>query len=292
MSFLAKAKKPAVKPPMITIVGSPGTGKTTLGALFPKAIILPTEDGTTVFENWDEAIQPDVLPRLPKSRKDDAGNMVTSTKNTLISILDELMTAEHDYQTLVIDSATTLAGLLEHEIVLRDGVGNVADAAGGFHKGYIEVASWHADIVYKCEQLRAVKNMAIVFLAHTGIKKVRNRPDAAADYSVFSLDMDNQALSVYVAQSDAVLYLTKEEFVSGQEVDKRGRQTKFGRVQQTGNRTLITTGDGQVGYINAKNRYNMPPELPVPQGENPIIPYIKFYNQNTQNTQNEVESNE
>lgn len=292
MSFLAKAKKPAVKPPMITIVGSPGTGKTTLGALFPKAIILPTEDGTTVFENWDEAIQPDVLPRLPKSRKDDAGNMVTSTKNTLISILDELMTAEHEYQTLVIDSATTLAGLLEHEIALRDGVGNVADAAGGFHKGYVEVASWHADIVYKCEQLRAVRNMAIIFLAHTGIKKVRNRPDAAADYSVFSLDMDNQALSVYVAQSDAVLYLTKEEFVSGQEVDKRGRQTKFGRVHQTGNRTLITTGDGQVGYINAKNRYNMPPELPVPQGENPIIPYIKFYNQNTQNTQNEVESNE
>jgi ABC-type glutathione transport system ATPase component len=53
MSLLAKAKKPDTKAPMITIVGSPGTGKTTLGAMFPGALILPTEDGTAVFENWD-----------------------------------------------------------------------------------------------------------------------------------------------------------------------------------------------------------------------------------------------
>ena len=132
MSYLAKAIKPKVKPPMLTIVGTPGTGKTTLGALFPKALILPTEDGTTVFENWDDSIQPDVLPRLPKARKDESGNLITSSKDTLISILDELMTTEHDYKTLVIDSITTLAGLLEYEIALRDCVGNVADAAGGF----------------------------------------------------------------------------------------------------------------------------------------------------------------
>jgi len=273
MSFLEKASKPKVKPPMLTIVGSAGTGKTTLGALFPNAIILPTEDGTTVFENWDDSIQPAVLPRLPKSRDG------VSAKTTLMAIIDELMTTPHDYKTLVVDSITTLAGIFEHEIAQRDGVGTVADAAGGFHKGFSELASWHADFVYKCEQLRAVKGMAVVFLAHTGIKKIRNRPDAAADYSVFSLEMDNQALSIYVSQSDAVLYLKKEEFVSGQETDRKGRQTKFGRVQQTGNRTLVTTGDGQVGYVNAKNRYDMPAELPVPHGENPIIPFIKFYNQ-------------
>lgn len=278
MSYLAKASKPKTKPPMITIVGTPGTGKTTLGALFPDAIILPTEDGTAVFENWDDDKQPAVLPRLPKSAKDDMGNMTRSSKETLLSILDELINSEHEYKTLVIDSITTLSKLLEHEIALRDGVGTVADAAGGFHKGYIETAGWHADIVYKCEQLRAVKNMAIVFLAHVGIKKIRNRPDAAADYSVFSLDMHNDALSVYTSQSDAVLYLNKEEFVQGQETDKRGRQTKLGRVNQTGNRSLITSGDGHVGYVNAKNRYGMPARIDVPFGENPILSYIKFYN--------------
>lgn len=273
MGLLDKAGKPAIKPPMITIVGTPGAGKTTLGAMFPGALILPTEDGTAVFETWDVDAQPTVLPRLPKTSEK------RSTRDTLMALLDELITTQHDYKTLVIDSITTLGALLEAEITMRDGVGTVADASGGYHKGFAELASWHADVVYKCEQLRAVKKMGIVFLAHIGIKKMRNRPDAAADYSAFSLDMDNQALSVYVAQSDAVLYLRKEEFVTGQETDRKGRQTKFGRVTQTGKRILVTTGDGQVGYLNAKSRYNMPPEIDVPMGENPILEYIPFYSQ-------------
>lgn len=271
MGLLDRASKPAPKPPMLCIVGSPGTGKTTLGALFPGAIIVQAEDGAAVFENWDDDTQPAVLPRLPKATAE------RSTRETLMQTMDELISTEHGYKTLVVDSVTSLQMLFEHEIALRDGVHTAADASGGFHKGYTEVASWHAEFVYKCEQLRAVKKMGIVFLAHSGIKKIRNRPDAAADYSVFSLDMDNQALSVYTSQCDAVLYLRKEEFVQGQETDRKGRTTKYGRLMQTGERKLVTTGDGTVGYINAKNRYGMPAELDVPHGENPILSYIKFY---------------
>ena len=278
-SFLERAKKPSPKPPMITIVGSPGVGKTSLGALFPSAILLPTEDGTAVFENWQDDVQPTVLPRLPKAQKDEVGNMARSSRDTLNKIMDELLTTDHGYKTFVVDSISTLGKMFESEISLRDGVGNVAEASGGFHKGYTEVASWHADFIYKCEQLRAVKNMAIIFLAHIGVKRVRNRPDAEADYSIFSLDMDNQALSNYVAHSDAVLYLVKEELVLGHQTNRKGQTTKYGRVTQTGERRLITTGDGKVGYVDAKNRYNMPGEIDVPFGTNPITQYIKFFNQ-------------
>lgn len=277
MSFLAKAAKPKSKPPMITIVGTPGAGKTTLGAMFPNALLVMSEDGASVFESWDDDAKPSVLPRLPKASKDEVGNL-RSTRETLLSIMDELISTDHGFTTLVVDSITSLDMLFGHEIALRDGVNTVADASGGFHKGYAEVASWHAEFVYKCEQLRAVKRMGIVFLAHTGIKKIRNRPDAAADYSVFSMDMDNQALSIYTSQCDAVLYLVKEEFIQGSETNRKGQTTKLGRLVQTGERKLITTGDGQVGYINAKNRYNMPAEIPVEHGSNPILQFVKFYN--------------
>lgn len=277
MSHLARAAKPKTKPPMITIVGTPGTGKTTLGAMFPNALMVMSEDGASVFDSWDEEAKPSVLPRLPKASKDEVGNL-RSTRETLLSIMDELITTDHGFTSLVVDSVTSLDMLFGHEIALRDGVNTVADASGGFHKGYAEVASWHAEFVYKCEQLRAVKRMGIVFLAHTGIKKIRNRPDAAADYSVFSMDMDNQALSIYTSQCDAVLYLVKEEFIQGSETNRKGQTTKLGRLVQTGERKLITTGDGQVGYINAKNRYNMPAEIPVEHGSNPILQYVKFYN--------------
>ena len=277
MSFLAKAAKPKSKPPMITIVGTPGTGKTTLGAMFPGALMVMSEDGASVFDSWEDDAKPSVLPRLPKASKDEVGNL-RSTRETLLSIMDELISTDHGFTTLVVDSITSLDMLFGHEIALRDGVNTVADASGGFHKGYAEVASWHAEFVYKCEQLRAVKRMGIVFLAHTGIKKIRNRPDAAADYSVFSMDMDNQSLSIYTSQCDAVLYLVKEGFIQGSETNRKGQTTKLGRLVQTGERKLITTGDGQVGYINAKNRYNMPAEIPVEHGSNPILQFVKFYN--------------
>ena len=289
MSFLAKAKKPSERapaPPMLAIVGSPGTGKTSLGGMFPGAILVQAEDGAAVFETWDADVQPTILPRLPKAAKDEVGNMTRSTREALMSLMDELLTADHGFQTLVVDSITSLDKLFCHEIALRDGVNTVADASGGFHKGYTEVSNWHAEFVYKCEQLRAVKKMAIVFLTHTGIKKIRNRPDAAADYSVYSMDMDNQALSIYTSQCDAVLYLVKDEFVQGAETNKKGQTTKFGRLLQTGERKLITTGDGLVGFVNAKSRYPMPAEIPVPQGTNPILQFIPYYNRNNQ--QNEV----
>lgn len=277
MSFLQAAKKPVAKAPMITIVGSPGTGKTTLGALFPDAIFIQTEDGSAVFENWAEDAQPTLLQRIPKAYKEGI-EVKNDSKAYVLAMIDELITADHSYKTLVIDSITTLNLLFEHLICVRDDVGTVGEAAGGFHKGYGEVASWHADIIYKCEQLRAVKNMAVIFLAHTGIKKIRNRPDAAADYSVFSMDMPTDSLSVYTSQSDAVLYLRNEELVMGSESNKKGQTTKYGRVTSTGNRQLVTAGDGQTGYVNAKNRYNMPAVLDVPHGENPTLQYIKFFN--------------
>lgn len=285
MSLLTKARKPSERPPappLLAIVGSPGTGKTSLGGMFPNAIVVQAEDGSSVFESWDVEVQPTILPRLPKAAKDEMGNMQRSTREALLSLMDELLSEDHGFQTLVVDSITSLDKLYCHEIALRDNVATVADASGGFHKGYTEVGNWHAEFVYKCEQLRAVKKMAVIFLAHTGIKKIRNRPDAAADYSVYSMDMDNQSMSIYTSQSDAVLYLVKDEFVQGAETNRKGQTTKYGRLIQTGDRKLITTGDGQVGYVNAKSRYPMPPEIPVPQGENPIMQFIPFYNQHTQ----------
>lgn len=285
MSVLNNAKKPTMRPPMITIVGTPGTGKTTLGGMFPNALFVMTEDGVSVFENWEEDAQPAVLPRLPKATKDELGNQVRSTKASLNEILVSLMTDNHNYKTLVIDSVSTLNRLFEHELCLQDNVSNVAEAAGGFHKGFSVTAAWHADLVYKCEQLRIAKNMAIVFLSHSGIKKMRNRPDAVADYSVHSLDMPDQALSVYVSQSDAVLYLKTEEFVMGEEKNKKGQITRYGRVTSTGERKIITSSDGQVGFVNAKNRYGMPAELDAPQGTNPILQFIKYFNVNNEGNQ-------
>lgn len=269
---LTSLTKPLSKPPIITIVGTPGVGKSTLGALFPNPIFIQAEEGSSVFDSWAEEDKPTVFPVLPRANAKEKISTLEALKDQLRALIKQ----DHDFKTLVLDSVTSLHNLFEHEVADAYGVDNVADAAGGFHKGYLVVKEYHQEIKSACDYLRDKKGMTIVFLAHAGVEKVKNRPDAD-EYSVYSLDMNKQSVSVYVALVDAVLYLRQEEFVKGVQTDRKGVTTKFGKVVQTGERILVTSGDGRVGFVNAKSRYPMDAEVPVPIGENPLLKLIPYF---------------
>ena len=269
---LSQLTKPLSKPPQITIVAAPGAGKTTLGALFPNPIFIQAEEGMSVFETWAEELRPVIFPSLPRANKKEK----ISTKDALLDQLRSLAQQDHDFKTLVIDSVTSLHSLFEHEVCEDYEVDNVADAAGGFHKGYLVVKEMHSEIKTACDYLRNKKGMTVIFLAHSGVQKMKNRPDAE-EYSVYSLDMHKDSIPVYVNLVDAVLYLRQEEFVKGGATDKKGVTTKLGKVVQTGDRILVTSGDGRIGYVNAKNRYDLDSEIPMPIGANPLLDLIPYF---------------
>lgn len=145
MALSDLVKKPTSAPPMITLVGTPGVGKTTLGALFPKAIFICAEDGKAVFDSWDDDVKPDLFPELPRAKYKGMQRPI-STKDVILDQMRMLLNEEHDYQTLIIDSVTSLDRMFNHELCERDGVDNVAEASGGFHKGFDTVAEWHGDV--------------------------------------------------------------------------------------------------------------------------------------------------
>lgn len=275
MSFLAQAVKPAQQPkaPIITVIGSPGAGKTSFAGTFPNPIFIQAEDAGTVFEAWDESVQPTMMPIIPKASKQ------VSPFQTLMAQMRELVTAEHDFKTLVVDSITALNLKIEAEVCLEDGVDVVADAAGGYFKGYQKVAGKHAEFISACEVLRNRRNMTVILLGHTGIQKIKNSPDQGSEYAVYSLDMYKDSASLYISNSDAVFYIKKEEFITGAETNRKGQTTKYGRSMQTGQRLLVTSGDGLLGYVSAKSRYPMPSEIPLPLGENPVLAFVPFFNQ-------------
>lgn len=266
--------KATPKAPVITIVGFPGAGKTTLAGMFPSPIFIQAETASTVFETWDDDVQPSFFPELPAPKKDK--NIKTS--GVVRDQLLYLATQEHDFKTVIIDSVTSLNQLFEREVVEYDpmGANNIGDAAGGFHKGFMVSAGMHADIRRYCEVLRK-KGITVIFLAHSGIVKMKNRPDAG-EYTAFTIDMPEKSRNTYIAHSDAVIYIKSEEFVLGTETNKKGQVTKYGRVTNTGDRILITSSDGTVGYIDAKNRYDLPQQIKVEKGENPLISLIPFFN--------------
>lgn len=274
MSHLSQVKKATPQAPVITVVGFPGVGKSTLAATFPSPIFIQAENATSVFETWPEDKQPAFFPEL------QAPNEKRGIKPSEIIIdqLRELATAEHEFKTVVIDAVTTLDMLFQQEVIEFDsnGADNIGEAAGGFGKGYLAVAAMHAKVRNACEHLRR-RGMAVVFLAHSGIAKVKNRPDVEA-YSTWSLDMHEASRKVYVATSDAVLYLKSREFVMGSDKDKKGNVKSYGKMTTTGERVLIAASEGTIGYVDAKNRYRLPQEIDVEEGSNPILEYIPFFN--------------
>lgn len=273
---LSILSKPLTKPPQITFVGTPGVGKTTLAALFPNPVFITAEDGTSVFDSWDEDLKPMVFPKLPRAKRGKDG-LDVSTLDALLDQLRLLITDEHDYKTLVIDSVTSLHTLFEHELCEIYQVDNVAEAAGGYAKGFKVIKEMHAKVKNACDHLRE-KGMTIIFLAHTGTKKVKNSPDASSEYTVFSLDMHEDSVQIYVNLCDAVIYIRQEEIISGAVTDKRGATTKFGKIVQSGERWLVTSSDGRKGFVLAKNRFKLEPNIELPEGENPLLKLIPFFN--------------
>ena len=275
MSYLSQVKKPTPQAPVTTIVGFAGSGKSSLAGLFPSPIFIQAENATSVFETMPEDLQPAFFPQLPIAN----AKRNIKTSEVLFEQLRELMTVEHGFKTVVIDSITALNIMFENEVVEFDdkGASNIGEAQGGYNKGYLVVAGIHAKLRAACEHLRK-RGISVVFLAHTGIVKMKNRPESG-EYVAYSLDMHERSRAIYVSSSDIVAYLKARDFVIGGEENKKGQTTKFGRVTNTGERVLITSSDGTIGYIDAKNRYALPDEIEVNKGENPLIPLIPFYNQ-------------
>lgn len=268
--------KPGIVPPVITIAGDPGAGKTTLGALFPLPLFIQAEEISSVFDTWPEELKPDCMPPIKDSNK----ALKHSPRAMLKQQLDQIgrePAGSLPYATLVIDSASSWNAMIEQELCDDENKLTVAACAGGFNRGYNVIAAWHQEMFGIAKRVARKHNMALVFLSHTGIRKQKLKPDAD-EHTVWDLMMCDAAAEVYRRLSDAVLFLKSEEYVRGVEKDdKKGTTTRAGKVIQTGKRFLVTGSQGHQGFTNAKNRMDLDAKIPVNMGENPLLELIPYF---------------
>lgn len=233
------------KPPRITLYGKPGIGKSTLAASFPQPLFLLTEE--TGLSGVDS------LP-VAKTFEDIWGYV------SQLLVLEEL-----PFKTLVIDSVSKLDVLITEYILSKETKATtLAAACGGYGAGYAKAAQIHRGLKSKLDEFQK-RGITLIYVSHMCVKTHKS-PDAE-DYDVFSIvACHDKVREVYIDDVDATLFCRLKAFVS---------ETESGRslVKSTDKR-IVVTGVNEVNV--SKNRFNMPPELPMSFEE--ISKYIPFYN--------------
>ena len=249
MSLLTTISKPMDRPGISTITGDAGTGKTTLAATWPKSIFIRIEDG---MQSIPENIRPDAFPVVAKVEQ-------------LWDQLKALITEEHDYKTVNIDSVTQLETLFAEYVIASDikNPSSLATANGGYGAGYLAVAALHGRVRKAATALNEKRGMHVNFIAHSDISTIE-LPDQDP-YSRYELRLHKKCMPHYVDNVDMVAYLKLETFIVGEKGDKK-------KAISTGGRTAVCyTGAAQV----SKNRYGITEDLEVEQNVNPFTPFIK-----------------
>jgi hypothetical protein len=221
------------KPPRMTIYGVAGVGKTSFAASSPNPIFIQTEDGLSSIE----------APTFG----------VLKSLNDVLDAIGALYTEDHNYQTVVLDSLDWLEPVVNAQVCKDNGWASIE--APGYGKGHVAALdSWRL-ILEGLNALRDEKNMAILMIAHSDIKKF-DAPDTDG-YSRYVLKLQAKLAALISEHSDIIGFANY----------RTSTVTKDGGF---GKKTVRGVGAGErllhlqerPGFI-AKQRYDLPESVPL-----------------------------
>lgn len=243
---LASLKSPGKRPLICTFVSEGGLGKTTLASMFPSPVFIRTEDGTKSIEH----------------REDIALFPIANKFQDVLEAIGALITEDHMFKTVVLDSITQLNTNIETEIVRADGKArSINQAAGGYGAGYSAAAMMHQEIREAMEVLREKKGMHVVFLAHADSEMV-DLPDQEG-FTRYTIRMHKKSVSHYSDNVDMVGFIKLKTYTMGDGNKKKALSDG----------TRIITCYPTPSHIS-KNRFGIDGDITWVMGENPFTPFL------------------
>ncbi len=219
--------------PMIVVHGTSGVGKTTFASKAHKPIFIRTEAGQGLLEL-------------------DTFDLATSFDHVAES-LEALLTQDHDYGTLVLDSIDHLEPLIWEKLCKENNWQSIADAKWG--EGYTRTADVFRELMRTLERLRAEKDMTIILIAHSHIRKFEDPIEGSFDR--YEMKLHAKAAAIIAETCDCI-------FFAKHKINIRREDKGFGQQRtkgiSTGERVLMCV---ETPHAVAKNRYNLPDELPL-----------------------------
>lgn len=211
-------------PPKVVLYGPEGIGKSTLASQFRRPLFLDLERGTS---------------RLDVARVEVAWDSLSS----VTGVLAELAKDHGDFETLVIDTADYLDGLIIEDVCRLHSKRSIADF--DFGKGYDQVYTQWQRLLDSLARLQTATGMGVVFVAHAWQRKVQ-QPEDTGDYDHWELKMSKKAGPLLKEWADFLLFLRYDIQV----VEDKGRNRASG-----GQRTVCTS---HTPFYDAKSRQRLP----------------------------------
>lgn len=228
LSSISRGKRIAA--PRLFLYATHGIGKSTFASRAPSPIFIQTEDGLGSI--------------------DTASFPLATTSKQVFEAIETLYTQEHDFQTVVLDSADWYEQILQREI---ESTHDAKDLA--FGKGALILAERWKQLLDGLNALRNDKGMAVIILGHCQIKRFES-PETES-YDRYEPKCQGRASALIQEWADAVLFANYRVMVRKEDA---GFNKTVAKGLTTGERLLFT--QETPAYL-AKNRYALPQSLPL-----------------------------
>lgn len=212
----------------LLVYGTEGVGKSTWAAGAPSPVFLAP---TKAIERLGVAAFPE-----PTHFGD------------VIDAVDELTTAAHDFQTLVIDELGWLEQLVFTTLCAKHDWPSIESP--GYGKGYTAAAEQWRVLLARLERLQAQRGTNVVLVGHAEVKR-HDDPMLPQGFDRYRLIMRENVSAMLRQWCEAVFFVRYELHTA----ELKGRV----RAASNGARVLHTAWSPA---FDAKNRFGLPPVLP------------------------------
>jgi len=203
---------PDPRKPRMIVLGVPKIGKSTFAAGAESPIFLPIRQ--------EEGIDYLDVHKFPTSQ----------SFNDVRERLAFLANNDHDYKTVVIDSASALEPVIWGDVCETEKAASIEKVGGGYGKGYTEALSRWRELMQALDYLREHKNMACILIGHVDIKKFDDPLNDSYDQFTFALN--SKASAALFRWADFIGFANTKTFVKK---ESTGFGAEKGKARDSGN---------------------------------------------------------
>lgn len=222
------------------IYGGEGTGKSTLASGAPSPIWLDIEGGSIHLD----------VARYPFG--DGPMGHVPSSYGQVVSALDELINTQHDFKTVVVDTADKLEPMVWTHVVAQANSKDITSIEDfGWGKGYTAAADVWRELMRRFDDLRS-RGIHVIILAHAQVKTFKN--PSGDDFDRYQLRLNEKAGGLLKDWADVVGFLTHDEWA------KKDKNAPRAKGYGSGRRILNTE---RTAAFDAKTRLPLSKEIEI-----------------------------